>query len=286
MDRLSKNQKCPLDRFRLEPSLIFRLAGLKPDPWQEEVLSSNASQTCLLCSRQVGKTLTASAVALRTALLEAPALVLVLSPSERQSGEFMQKVKTFYNTLKKPRKVASTLKTVHEVKTESEVLDSAWAAMPEVAKESALQFHLKNGSRIIGLPAKLATVLGYSGVSLLVLDEASRVPDDLYRGVRPMLATSRGRLLALSTPFGKRGWFYEAWEKGGAAWKRHRIGADKCQRIPKAFLEEELIALGERWYRQEYFCSFEENMDSVFLRSDIDAACDNDLQPLDVQGVW
>ena len=62
----------------------------------------------------------------------------------------------------------------------------------------------------------------FSGVDLLILDEASRVPDDLYRSVRPMLAVSRGRLLALSTPFGQRGWFYEEWI-GAGPWQRIHI---------------------------------------------------------------
>jgi hypothetical protein len=77
-------------------------------------------------------------------------------------------------------------------------------------RDSSLQLHLDNGSRIIGLPASEGKVRVYSSVALLVIDEASRVGDGLYRAMRPMLAVSRGRLLALSTPFGKRGWFYEA----------------------------------------------------------------------------
>jgi hypothetical protein len=64
-----------------------------------------------------------------------------------------------------------------------------------------------NGSRIISLPGDEATVRTYSNVQLIVIDEASRVPDDLYYSVRPMLATSNGRLVCLSTPRGKRGFF-------------------------------------------------------------------------------
>jgi hypothetical protein len=94
-----------------------------------------------------------------------------------------------------------------------------------------------------------------------------------------MLAVSRGRLVALSTPFGKRGFFYEEWQ-GSSPWKRVRVTADQVGRITPDFLEEERLALGERWWRQEYFCSFEEVIDAVFLRSDIDAACDDGVPPL------
>ncbi len=60
-------------------------------------------------------------------------------------------------------------------------------------QESQLKIELANGSRILCLPGEEATIRGFSP-NLLVIDEASRVPDDLYRAVRPMLAVSQGRL--------------------------------------------------------------------------------------------
>jgi hypothetical protein len=90
-----------------------------------------------------------------------------------------------------------------------------------------------------------------------VIDEAARVPDDLYRAVRPMLAVSNGRLVCLSTPYGKRGFFHDAWAKGGADWTRIEVPAHQVRRIRPEFLEEERRALGTSWFRQEYCCSFE-----------------------------
>jgi hypothetical protein len=207
----------------------------------------------LLCSRQAGKSQTAAALALQAALLEPPALVLLLSPTLRQSGElFRDKVLRLYDALGRP--------------------------VPTV-QQSALTMQLANGSRVVSLPGEEGTIRGYSGVRLLVIDEAALVPDELYRSVRPMLAVSKGRLVCLSTPHGKRGWFYETWQ-GGEAWERVRITADQCPRIDPAFLAEEKRAIGERWYRQEYECSFEDVIDAVFRQEDIDAAFDNDVQPL------
>src|SRR5262249_16489507 len=88
-------------------------------------------------------------------------------------------------------------------------------------------------------------------------DEAARVPDDLYRTVRPMLAASQGRLICLSTPNGKHGFFYDAWAKGGDDWTRIEVPASKITRITPDFLAEERRCLGESWYRPEYECSFE-----------------------------
>ncbi|MDQ3525121.1 MAG: hypothetical protein M3451_08730, partial [Chloroflexota bacterium] len=121
--------------------------------------------------------------------------------------------------------------------------------------ESALRLELDNGSRVISLPASEATIRGYSAVDLLLIDEAARVADDLYSTVRPMLATSNGRLIALSTPFGRRGWWSDAWH-GSHDWKRVQITAEQCPRIPPAFLAEEREQIGAWWFQQEYECMF------------------------------
>ncbi len=107
-----------------------------------------------------------------------------------------------------------------------------------------------------------------SGVRLIVVDEAARVSDELYYAVRPMLAVSGGRLVGLSTPFGKRGWFHSAWTEG-ADWERVTATGKACPRISAEFLEEERRALGERWYRQEYLCSFEDPEGAVFTHDEI-----------------
>jgi hypothetical protein len=201
----------------------------------------------LLCSRQAGKSTAAAALALRAALLEAPALVLLLSPTLRQSAELLLKVLALFGALGRP--------------------------VPTVRRrDNSLKLELANGSRILSLPGAEATVRGFSGVRLLVIDEAARVPDDLYRAVRPMLAVSGGRLLVLSTPFGRRGWFYDEWMGVGATgWHKVKVTADQVPRISPAFLAEEKAALGERWYRQEYFCVFMEMMGAVFSAEEIDA---------------
>ena len=121
-------------------------------------------------------------------------------------------------------------------------------------------------------------------MSLLIIDEAARVSNALYYSVRPMLAVSQGRLVVMSTPFGKRGWFFDEWENG-TSWERTRVTAEECPRITQEFLDEERTALGPRWYRQEYFCSFEETVDSVFCQSDIDESLMDEIEPLFGRGM-
>ena len=123
------------------------------------------------------------------------------------------------------------------------------------AYESQLRLELANGARVLCLPGREETIRSFGGVTLLVLDEAARIPDRLYRSVRPMLAVSRGRLVALSTPFGQRGWFYEEW-KGDGPWKRVKVTWRDCPRITADFIAEETRAMGAAWVAQEYECSF------------------------------
>jgi hypothetical protein len=277
--RAAQGRLTTLDRLWPFPELILRRAGMTPDPWQAGVLRTRKAQTLLLCSRQAGKTLVAAAQALRTALLEAPALVLVLTPSERQSSEFLRRVKELHAALRRPTSVAGRVLSYYEKRAAEADEDDLYFRLPARTRESALQLHLDNGSRIVGLPASEGKVRVYAAVALLVVDEASRVDDALYGAMRPMLAVSRGRLLALSTPFGQRGWFYEAWQ-GGGDWGRVKVTAAQCPRIPADFLAEERQALGERWFRQEYECSFEDAVGAVFASGDVQAALSDEVAPL------
>jgi hypothetical protein len=145
--------------------------------------------------------------------------------------------------------------------------------------ETALTLQLVNKSRVVSLPGKEQTVRGYSGVSLLVIDEAAQVDDDLYYSVRPMLAVSCGRLILLSTPFGKRGFFFKEWTERDE-WKKIKITAEQCPRISGDFLREERLTLGDWWYRQEYLCEFSENVDQYFSYEEIREALSDEVKPL------
>ena len=226
----------------LDPVILAGKAGIFADPWQCDVLRSTAARVLLLCSRQAGKFTITSILAVHTALYEPGSLVLLLSPTLRQSGELFKKCIRVYQALGRP------------VPSDS---------------ESALQLELENGSRIVSLPGKEGTIRGFSGVRLLAIDEAAWVPDDLYLAVRPMLAVSQGRLVALSTPHGTRGWFYEAW-RGQEPWERYEVPATRCPRISAAFLEEEKRNMGEWWFEQEYLCRFLDAQSQAFSRDDIE----------------
>jgi hypothetical protein len=79
----------------------------------------------------------------------------------------------------------------------------------------------------------------------------------VYRAVVPMLAVSDGRLICLSTPYGRRGFFYEAWAKGGDDWQRIEVPVSQVPRISAKFQQRIRRDMGEAYYRQEFCCSFE-----------------------------
>src|SRR5580704_14882582 len=96
----------------------------------------------------------------------------------------------------------------------------------------------------------------------------------------PMLAVSNWDLWLMSTPYGKRGFFYERWEHGGPEWQRFSVKAPECSRIGAEFLEEERREMGAAWFGQEYMGEFVDNGSSVFGRDLVEAAIDDSVEPL------
>ena len=248
--RLVEEHRAALGPRAISPLEMARRVGIDPDPWQADALSTPATRILMNCSRQSGKSTVSSLLAFHAACYEPDSLVLLLSPSLRQSQELFKKVLDVHRKLDRP---------------------------VDADAESALRLELRNGSRIVSLPGKEHSIRGFSGVRLIIIDEAARVPDDLYLSVRPMLAVSGGRLVALSTPFGTRGWWYEAW-RSAEDWKRYEIPATECPRIAQSFLDEERRTMGEWWFDQEYGCRFLDAETQPFGRDDIDRAFEEEVE--------
>jgi hypothetical protein len=234
-----------------DPVVMAHACGIEPDELQAAFLRSRATRSLLCCSRQWGKSFCAALASLHCAIYEAPALVVVVSPSLQQSTELYRKINE---------------------------LRSKLPGAPETVQESLTRMQMTNGSRIISLPGTEKTVRGYSGASLIVVDEASRVDDALVSAVMPMLATvENGRFVALSTPAGRRGFFFEQWTQGGDGWERISVPASQCPRISPVFLEEQRRTLGPLLYSQEYECQFIDSGSSAFSSTLIEQALSLDF---------
>jgi len=229
--------------------------GFVPDAKQLEVLESTAKRGILNCSRQWGKSTVAAAKAIHRAFTRPESLVLVASPTERQSAEFLRKT--------------SALVRQMGIRARGD-------------GDNAISLLFPNGSRIVGLPGTEATVRGFSAASMILIDEASRVPDDLYSALRPMLAVGDGDLWLMSTPNGQRGFFYETWSGGSEEWMRVSVKATECERIPARFLEGERAAMTSADFEQEYMCCFTGDGTEYFDRQLIEAAYDETVTELDI----
>lgn len=223
--------------LRIDRSLIMEMAGISaPDPWQRTLLRSTADRILILASRQIGKSTSVAFVALNEAYLNSDALILLSSKTERQAGEIFQKIARYHKQLQ----------------------------LVETVRDMALQLELSNGSRIIALCGEGDNFRGFSDPRLCVIDEGSIVSDSVMTALMPMLIVSGGRLIALSTPKGKRGWFWEQYTNGSHDWERHNARADQSPRISKQRLEEQRRSLGERLYSQEFENEFIEAEGQLF----------------------
>ena len=86
------------------------------------------------------------------------------------------------------------------------------------------------------MPGDPNTLRGYSAPKLIIKDEAAYVGDAMQAALDPMLAVSKGRLIEMSSPNGKRGHFYENWQHGVGV-ERIKIIGRECPRIGAEFLE-------------------------------------------------
>lgn len=218
----------------VDPVLFAKEAlGFTPDAWQERALRCGKDQIILNVSRQGGKSDTVALKALHRALFYRKSMVLIVSPSERQSTEMLRKVQDHLEKL---------------------------AIKPKMLEDNKLSLEFANKSRIIALPASGGKIRGFSAVDLLIEDEAGEVPDDLHETIRPMLQVSKGQMFLMGTPKGPKGHFATIWHDEGDDWERIRSTAWDNPRVSKDWLERERSAkerMGRLyWFMQEYECAF------------------------------
>lgn len=220
---------------RIDPVHILRVMGFTPCPWQETFLRSKRD-TLLNIHRKAGKSFTDAVKGLHRALFFDNKEVLIISPSENQSYVVMRFCQQIYMALQQP---------------------------VEILRANEQRIEYANGSRIMCLPASERTIVAYGG-DLIILDEASRIPDPIYEAVRPMRAYTHGQLLLSSTPFGQQGFFFHECMRAiaeKAAGKTpdfdyFEVHADVCPWISKEFLELEERSRGPGYVAEQYFGSF------------------------------
>lgn len=233
----------------LDPTLLMQAAGLRIESWHRKVLFSSASRLALLCPRQSGKSTTVAVLALHTAIYRPRSTVLVVSPTQSQSDLLFRKITDVLRAM--PRKPAAAV------------------------LRGSIEF--ANGSRILSLPGCERTIRGHTA-HLIIIDEAARVPDDLYQqALLPMTGATDGRIVALSTPHGRRGFFFHACTDD-ARWECITISPYESKLLSPKILEE-ARSLDEHTFRQEYLCEFISEDTQFFPSELIEAAFDPSVEP-------
>ncbi len=241
----------PANQFVDPVQFASSLLGFSPDPQQASVLAASHARGILCCTRQWGKSTTVAAMAVFQAVHQPQSLILIAAPSARQSGELLAKCTRFLTAL--------------EVRPRGDGLNRASLLLP-------------NRSRILALPNNGDRIRGFSAPSLIVIDEAARVPDSLYHDMLPMLAASPyGRLWLLSTPNGKHGFFHHEWTNQNNGFFRLSVPATACPRISPDFLAQERTRLPLHIYEQEYLCAFHSAQNALIPLSDVENTHDREI---------
>jgi len=228
-----------------------------PEPLQETALRSHARRIILNCNRQWGKSTIAAIRALHRAWFWPGSLVLIVSRAHAQSGGLLMKIREFLPQL-------------------------GLKARGDGVNRLSIQF--PNGSRIVALPGGEGPTRSHSRVSLIIIDEASIVPDPVHDAVAPTLATTNGDLMLVSTPKGKRGAFYRAWTFGGDDWDRvfGPVEETSPERISREFLDGERRLRGDDYMAQEYGCEFLDRDSHLFGDDMLQSVFSQDLESWEI----
>lgn len=225
------------------------------DDWQVEILKTEGN-ICLRSGRQVGKSTVIAVKAGEYAVTKPKSSIMIISATERQAYLLFSKVLLYISDV-----YPQFIKKGRERPTKKEI-------------------KLLNGSIIRCLPTG-ADGLGIRGYTnnLLIADEAAFIPEEVWAAVTPSLSTTGGQIILLSTPFGRKGYFYNCFNDPFFT-KFHistREVAEKRQEPQRTFmlnnLEAEKSRMTKLQFIQEYEGEFIDELRQFFPTELINKCC-------------
>lgn len=219
---------------------------MKLDKWQEEVLATDGN--IALCSgRQVGKSTVIAIKAGKYAIENPKKNIMIIAFTERQALLLFEKVLSYLHENHKDYiRKGKDKPTKHQIK-------------------------LKNGTNIYSLPVGQSGygIRGYT-IDLLFADEAHYIPEEVWTAVTPMLATTGGDIVLLSTPHGREGYFYRCFNDDSftsfhisteeVAQSREPVMRERME----TFLKMERERMTKLQYTQEYLGQFIDELQQFF----------------------
>lgn len=256
-----------LERFRE----LQEKAGIVLDTWQREALGHRGS-LAIRAGRQVGKSTVIARKAVEFALENSGTNTLIIAAAQRQSSLLFEKAKMLLDGLN-----AQVLEEAGIPAWDGKLSDRQnMERRDDFSKKHGVYAEtptkttivLKNGSKIYSLPSgKTGYFIRGFTLDLLIADEAAYIPEIVWNAVVPMTAiSSKGRglgwIILLSTPFGKGGYFYDAFHDDG--FRQFHISSEDCPRISREFLRKEKARMSKLEYAQEYQGEFVDEFNQLF----------------------
>jgi len=230
-----------LRRLREDPVYFAeKIMGFKCYPYQADLLRTKAKRIVACWGRQSGKTTAIALKVIHFVYTNPNVTVLIVSKGLRQSIIMFSVITNF-------------------------ILGNP-ILRRSVTRYTRTQIFLKNGSRVIALPCSQdgANLRGHTA-HMVVMDEAAFMPEPVITSVIfPMLATTDGTAIMLSTPWGRNHIFFRSFVNPNY-WTQH-IPSTKCPRISKEFLEEQRREIGDLRFRIEYLAEFIEDQNALFTQ--------------------
>lgn len=219
------------------------------DKWQKDYIATPPNTDCfLLCGRQVGKTTAMSikAVELCIKFFKKGEFVLINSITEKQAYHMLAKAKAYARE-----------------KYNGHIIEKG------INKPTKHQLMFKNGSGILCYAAgeKGEGLRGYT-IKKLMSDEGSRMSEEYYIAVYPMLSVIGGSSDIASTPTGKlhkdgsEKFFYKA--SKDKRFKKFYVSGEDCPRHTEEFLATQKERLTKLAYAQEYLAIFTDDLKRLF----------------------
>jgi len=218
---------------------------LSLDEWQKEyVFDKELKDNLLLSGRQNGKTTAMSlrAVELCINFFKKGEFVLINSITEKQAHHVLMK-----SLIYAKEKYYKYLQ---------------WKGKDKPTMHKLI---FKNGTGILCYAAG-ETGEGQRGFTIkkLMIDEASRMSEEYFIAVMPMLSVIEGSMDVASTPAGKlhkdgtEKFFYKC--SKDPKFKRYYISAEDCPRHDQEFLKEQKERMSKLAYAQEYLAIFTDEL--------------------------
>ncbi len=225
---------------------------LQLDKWQQDILDCKNKYILLCKGRQIGGTTIMARKCADRMLTQKGCHIIVVSLTEDQAQLVVIMVLTY---LEKNFK--------------------GYIAKPYSKNITKNKIVLKNGSQILSRPVGQTgdAVRGFTG-NVLYINEASRMPESVFTAAKPILLTTGGDIWMDSTPFGKKGYFYESWLNKHDRFKVFYMSSEEViQERPISdswtkkqreegiqMLKEEKADMGVLAYSQEYLGLFMEDL--------------------------